>query len=154
MNPNEQPDPTGKYFKGTHIKEANLRMVNGTCEPVTTVEPGQPFTFDWSLGATETGSTGTGSGSGRFSEPVTFTLQVWQLIVEKDGVSYSRSPQPILSKVSLQDLHFTADRLFDGPCKPPYMCDMIWEVQAISSTGKVLAVHKGGGWNLKAAKKR
>ena len=89
------------------------------------------------------------------AEPVTYRLRVWQLMQGQNGVSAMRSDEPQIVKDGITDDHFTVESLIQGPCKPPYMCDFVWDVQAFSSSGKIVAAKKGGsaGWDLAVNKK-
>ena len=131
------------------------RIVEGTCEPVIAVAPNQPFTFDWSLGASQPSSRSVGSPSisERFSGPLTYHLIVWEVIQNNKNPDLMRSPEPLIDKSGITDDHFTVNRIsilhgLDN------LSSIVWEVQAISSTGKTVAVNKGGmGWDLAVMKK-
>ena len=45
---------------------------------------------------------------------------------------------PLLDKDVTDVTEFTASNLYTGPCKPPYMCNFIWTVQALDKSGKEL----------------
>ena len=69
----------------------------------------------------------------RPQEPVTYRLRVWQLIQGQTGTQAMRSNQPIVTKEVINFTELTTG-VITGPCKPPYMCDFVWNVQAIGKT--------------------
>jgi hypothetical protein len=45
----------------------------------------------------------------------------------------------------------TISNIYTGPCKPPYLCDYIWEVQALDREGKPICSNEGKSeaWSFK-----
>jgi hypothetical protein len=68
--------------------------------------------------------------------PVTYRVQVWQILPGQDSAQAIKANQPILMKLTEeQQLGVTANAV-SGSCKPPYLCDFVWNVQALDSKGK------------------
>lgn len=64
-------------------------------------------------------------------EPVTYRLKVWQLMQGQNATQAMRTNQPIVSKDVDNITEVTISNLYTGPCRPPYLCDEMWKVQAI-----------------------
>ena len=69
-------------------------------------------------------------------EPVTYHLKVWQLMQGQNGQQAMRSNKPIIEKDVVDLTETTITGIYTGPCKPPYLCDFVWEVQALNREGK------------------
>ena len=54
-----------------------------------------------------------------------------------------RSNQPVVSKDVDNITQTTASGIYTGPCKPPYLCDFIWNVQALNRNGKPMGNNNG-----------
>lgn len=76
-------------------------------------------------------------------EPVTYRLKVWQLMQGQSGTQAMRSNQPIVTKDVDNLTQATVNGVITGPCKPPYLCDFIWSVQAVSRNGKPMGNNEG-----------
>lgn len=76
-------------------------------------------------------------------EPVTYRLRVWQLMQGQNGTSAMRSNQPIIEKDVKDITQATITNILTGPCKPPYLCDFIWNVQALNREAKPLGRNNG-----------
>ena len=76
-------------------------------------------------------------------EPVTYRLKVWQLMQGQNGTTAMRSNQPIVTKDVDNITQATVSAIYTGPCKPPYLCDYIWNVQALNRTGKPMGNNNG-----------
>ncbi len=76
-------------------------------------------------------------------EPVTYRLKVWQLMQGQTGAQAMRSNQPIVTKDVDNITQATANGIYTGPCKPPYLCDFIWNVQALNRSGKPIGNNNG-----------
>lgn len=63
-------------------------------------------------------------------EPVSYRLKVWQLMQGQNGTQAMRSNQPIVTKDVDNITQVVIDNIYNGPCKPPYLCDFIWVVEA------------------------
>jgi hypothetical protein len=75
-------------------------------------------------------------------EPVTYRLKVWQLMQGQSGTQAMRTNKPIVEKEMLIT-EVTVPGIYTGPCKPPYLCDFIWEVQALNREGKPICSNEG-----------
>jgi hypothetical protein len=76
-------------------------------------------------------------------EPVTYKLRVWQLMQGQNGAAAMRSNTPIVDKDVKEITQTTVTGLLTGPCKPPYLCDFIWNVQALNREGKPMGKNNG-----------
>lgn len=76
-------------------------------------------------------------------EPVTYRLKVWQLMQGQNGTQAMRVNQPIVSKDIDNLTQATVNGILTGPCKPPYLCDFIWNVQALNRSGKPMGNNNG-----------
>ena len=65
-------------------------------------------------------------------EPVTYRLRVWQLMQGQNSTQAMRTNKPIVTKDVADITEATVSGIYTGPCKPPYLCDYIWEVQALN----------------------
>lgn len=65
-------------------------------------------------------------------EPVTYRLRVWQLMQGQNGVAAMRSNSPIADKEIKEITQATLTNIYTGPCRPPYLCEFIWNVQALN----------------------
>lgn len=76
-------------------------------------------------------------------EPITYKLRVWQLMQGQNGTSAMRTNQPIIEKEVKELTQATVTNILTGPCKPPYLCDFIWSVQAVNREGKAVGRNNG-----------
>ncbi|MEO6253820.1 MAG: hypothetical protein ABIO79_10965 [Ferruginibacter sp.] len=76
-------------------------------------------------------------------EPVTYRLKVWQLMEGQNGTQAMRSNQPIVTKEVDNITQTVVNGIYTGPCKPPYLCDFIWQVQAVNKEGKPMGRNQG-----------
>lgn len=76
-------------------------------------------------------------------EKVTYRLKVWQLMQGQNGTQAMRSNQPIVTKDVDNITQAVVNNLWTGPCKPPYLCDFIWSVQALNQAGHPLGKNEG-----------
>jgi hypothetical protein len=76
-------------------------------------------------------------------EAVTYRLRVWQLMEGQNGVQAMRANQPLVTKNIENNTQATVTNLLTGPCKPPYLCDFIWSVQALGRNGKPIGSNNG-----------
>ena len=102
----------------TTSKIENVSPVNG--KSFSADEALQPITFRWTPVVPKPQTS------------VTYRLKVWQLMQGQTGTQAMRSNQPIIEKDVDNFTETTITGLRNGPCKPPYMCDFIWSVEAIS----------------------
>jgi hypothetical protein len=76
-------------------------------------------------------------------EPVTYRLKVWQLMQGQTATQAMRTNSPIISKDLDNLTQATVNGILTGPCKPPYLCDFIWAVQALDRSGKPMGNNNG-----------
>lgn len=79
----------------------------------------------------------------RPAEPVTYRLRVWQLMVGQNSTQARTVNQPIITKDVDNLTQATISNLITGPCKPPYLCDFVWSVQALNREGKPIGTNNG-----------
>ncbi len=65
-------------------------------------------------------------------QAVTYRLKVWQLMQGQSGTQAMRTNQPIVTKDVDNVTETTIAGIYTGPCKPPYLCDFVWSVEAIT----------------------
>ena len=85
----------------------------------------------------------------RPQEPVTYRLKVWQLMQGQNGAQAMKANQPIITKDVDNLTQTIITNLISGPCKPPYLCDFIWNVQALNREGKPVGGNNGMSEALK-----
>ncbi|HMD01270.1 MAG TPA: hypothetical protein VKH37_14015, partial [Ferruginibacter sp.] len=76
-------------------------------------------------------------------EPVTYRLRVWQIENGQSGAQAIRSNQPVISKDVDNITQSVVANFPTGPCKPPYLCNFIWNVQAVTREGKPMGRNNG-----------
>ena len=83
-------------------------------------------------------------------EPVTYRLKVWQLMQGQSGSQAMRSNKPIVEKEMLIT-EVTVPGIYTGPCRPPYLCDYVWQVQAVNREGQPVGGNEGKSevWSFK-----
>jgi hypothetical protein len=84
-------------------------------------------------------------------EPVTYRLRVWQLMQGQNGVNAMRSNPPIVTKDVDNITQAIVTNIYTGPCRPPYLCDYVWQVQAVNRDGKPMGSNEGKSelWSFK-----
>lgn len=76
-------------------------------------------------------------------EPVTYRLRVWQLMQGQNSTEAMRTNKPIVTKDVDNITEATVSGIYTGPCKPPYLCDYIWSVQALNKAGNPIGNNNG-----------
>ncbi|MFZ4770601.1 MAG: hypothetical protein ACOYLO_10515 [Ferruginibacter sp.] len=76
-------------------------------------------------------------------EPVTYRLKIWQLMQGQSGVQAMKSNAPLVTKDVQNITQAMVSNLEIGPCKPPYLCDFIWQVQALTKEEKPIGRNNG-----------
>jgi len=76
-------------------------------------------------------------------EPVTYRLKVWQLMQGQNAVQAMKANQPIFEKDVVNITQTVVNNLITGPCTPPYLCDFVWNVQALNREGKAIGSNNG-----------
>jgi hypothetical protein len=59
-------------------------------------------------------------------------MKVWQLMQGQSGSQAMKTNQPIATKDVDNITEATFSNIYTGPCRPPYLCDFIWNVEAIT----------------------
>ncbi len=87
--------------------------------------------------------------------PVTYRLRVWQLMQGQNATQAMSSNQPIVTK-EVSNITQASVAMPIGPCKPPYLCDFIWSVEALNSNDKGSGKNYGrsGVFTFKANEKK
>lgn len=68
-------------------------------------------------------------------ELVTYKLRVWQLMQGQTGTQAMQVNQPIIEKEIDNITQAIIANLLQDPCKPPYLCNYVWNVQAANKQG-------------------
>lgn len=106
----------------------NVMPVNGKSFPAD--EAAQPITFRWTPLVPK-------------PQQLSYRLKVWQLMQGQNGTQAMRSNPPIVTKDVGNVTEISVSGIYTGPCRPPYLCDFIWTVEAITpngtATGEVIA---------------
>jgi hypothetical protein len=76
-------------------------------------------------------------------EPVTYRLKVWQLMQGQNSTQAMRTNPPIVTKDVDNITQTVVNAIYTGPCKPPYLCDFVWMVQALNKDGKPMGRNNG-----------
>ena len=76
-------------------------------------------------------------------QPVTYRLKVWQLMQGQSSTEAMRTNQPIVVKDVDNITQAVVNGIYNGPCKPPYLCDFVWQVQALTREGKPIGKNEG-----------
>ena len=76
-------------------------------------------------------------------ETVTYRLRVWQLMKGQNATEAMRVNQPVVTKEVENSTQAAITNIYTGPCKPPYMCNFVWAVEAF--TGDNIAAGKPYG---------
>jgi hypothetical protein len=69
------------------------------------------------------------------TEPVTYRMKVWQLMQGQSGSQAMKTNNPIATKDVMDITEATVSGIYTGPCRPPYLCDFVWQVQALDRQG-------------------
>jgi hypothetical protein len=76
-------------------------------------------------------------------DPVMYKLRVWQLMQGQTGVQAMKANSTIVEKEISNINQAIVSNMITGPCKPPYLCDFVWNVQAIDKDGKSIGKNDG-----------
>jgi hypothetical protein len=87
----------------------------------------------------------------RPKESVTYKLRVWQLMQGQNSTQAMRTNPPIVTKDVDNITQAVVTNIYTGPCKPPYLCDYVWNVQAVNKEGKPIGGNEGRSelWSFK-----
>lgn len=79
----------------------------------------------------------------RPKEPVTYRLRVWQLMQGQNGLQAMQANQPLINKEVTNITQAVVTNIYNGPCRPPFLCTYIWNVQALDREGKPMGRNNG-----------
>lgn len=79
----------------------------------------------------------------RPQDKVTYRLNVWQLMEGQTVVQAMKTNQPIHTKDIDNLTQVIVNSLISGPCKSPYSCEFVWNVQALNREGKPVGSNNG-----------
>ena len=113
----------------TYQQPQNIVPANGTAFAENDIK--KPITFRWTPIVP------------RPQEPTTYRLSVWQLMQGQNTAQARTVNQPIFTKDVDNLTQAVATNLITGPCKPPYLCSFIWNVQALNRDGKPIGGNNG-----------
>lgn len=86
-------------------------------------------------------------------QPVTYRLKVWQLMQGQNGMAAIRSNQPVITKDvdNITQAVINGSAIYTGPCMAPYLCEYVWQVQALNREGKPMGNNNGTSevWSFK-----
>jgi hypothetical protein len=121
----EAKAPTKAYVAGdTVVKSDSIYQAKVLSQPQTEfkLDAAQPVTFRWALMSQPQGS-------------VTYRMKVWQLMQGQSGSQAMKTNPPIITRDVADITEVTINNLYTGPCRPPYLCDFIWSVEALTTGG-------------------
>jgi hypothetical protein len=114
--------------------------INSRDNEMITMDVNEPTTFRWTPLVPKP------------KEPVTYKLRVWQLMQGQNGTQAMKSNTPIVEKKVIDVNEASVQGILTGPCKPPYLCDFIWSVQAVNREGKSInSAFDNQAWNFSVA---
>jgi hypothetical protein len=76
-------------------------------------------------------------------DPVMYKLRVWQLMQGQTGMQAMKTNDPIVEKEISNINQAIIANVITGPCKPPYLCNFVWNVQALDKEGKPIGRNNG-----------
>ncbi len=84
-------------------------------------------------------------------QSVTYRLKVWQLMQGQNANQAMRTNPPIVTKDVDNITQAVVTNIYTGPCRPPYLCDFVWNVQAVNKEGKAIGGNEGMSelWSFK-----
>ncbi|MEI9909629.1 MAG: hypothetical protein WDO71_08110 [Bacteroidota bacterium] len=115
------------------------KIISSSDKGTIALEANQPITFRWTPLVPKP------------KEPVTYRIKVWQLMQGQNGGQARQANQPIVEKTVTNVSETTVAGIYTGPCKPPYLCDFIWSVQAINKEGNPAGNTEEGSFSAEQA---
>lgn len=116
-------NPTKEYVVGdtTVVSQPiyQAKVLSDT-KAVFTLDKAEPVTFRWNPVMPTP------------QPPPTYRLKVWQLMQGQSGAQAMKENKPIVTKDVLDMGETTVSDIYTGPCKPPYLCDFAWSVEALA----------------------
>lgn len=74
---------------------------------------------------------------------LTYRVRVWQLMQGQTSTAAMKSNAPVFEKDVNSITQVVVRNLYTGLCEPPYLCDFVWNVQALDREGKPLGNNNG-----------
>lgn len=130
MDANGRVSCTGERTSFSVKEENQLQQCPANVFPedkkkLTQREAKAPVTFKW----TNTATPGTSAA---------YKLRVWQLMQGQNASQAMKTNNPIITRRVSDANEVTINGILTGPCKPPYLCDFVWNVDMIDASGKTL----------------
>jgi hypothetical protein len=107
----------------------NVAPING--KSFSADEAQSPITFRWTPVVPKP------------QQPVTYRLRVWQLMQGQNSTEAMKTNQPIVTKDVDNITQAVIPGIYTGPCRPPYLCDYVWTVQAMDRNGTPIGSNLG-----------
>lgn len=98
---------------------------------LTTAQATAPVNFKW------TAVTPVYNGA------VTYRLKVWQLMQGQTKTQAMNANQPVISKDVNTITQTTVTNLLNPGCQSPYLCEFVWDVQALNAQGTPIGTNNG-----------
>ncbi|MBP6945635.1 hypothetical protein KBB85_06515 [Patescibacteria group bacterium] len=120
--------PTGNQFNILIDSSVDINVGNKDEESVHNLSPkdAQIFTSDEAMKPIEFRWTPLVP---KPRDSATYRLKVWQLMQGQNGTQAMRSNKPIVEKDVMNTTETSVSGIYTGPCRPPYLCDFVWQVQ-------------------------
>jgi hypothetical protein len=74
---------------------------------------------------------------------VSYHVKVWQMMQGQNATAIRRNNAPVYAADVENQTQTVAQGIYNGPCKPPYLCDYVWTVQATDQNGKPYGDNEG-----------
>jgi Tfp pilus assembly major pilin PilA len=123
-------DKTSRGGSTTTIVPDTATVSNSKTVQASTITPKSKTEFSLDRAVAVTFVWAPASGT---AKPVTYRMKVWQLMQGQNGSTAMRSNQPIVTKDVDNVTSTTVSGIWTGPCKPPYLCAYVWDVETITN---------------------
>jgi hypothetical protein len=133
-SPTQNYEAGDTVVKNDQVVRANTQVsaqANTQVKKVTeaqksfTMDSAESVSFSW--GPVTPGVAGAG----------TYRLKVWQLMQGQNATSAMRENKPVVTRDVTGTTETTVSGLYTGPCKPPYLCEFVWSVEAVTAASTV-----------------
>ena len=84
-------------------------------------------------------------------DPVVYRLKIWQLMEGQTSSTAIKANEPFVTKDVENLTQAVISNLLNGPCRPPYLCEFVWNVDVLNIEGQVIAKSGPSGFKLSAA---
>lgn len=129
-------NPTKEYLVGDTVVKSDpiyQAKVLSETQKEFKLDKVQPVTFRWTPIVPKP------------KDSVTYRLKVWQLMQGQNSTQAMRTNQPIVTKDVDNLNEATINNLYTGPCRPPYLCEFIWDVEVVVKTDTKIDTGTGAG---------